>query len=136
MGTTCSVLVLLPRGAILGHIGDSRIYRVRNGTIDQLSRDHSLVWELESAGGMSREEAAEAAPKNIITRSMGPHPHAEIDLEGPHPVESATPSSSAVTDSPVRRATRRSDCWPRNWNPERRQTRWLAWRSFGVRPTT
>ena len=88
MGTTCSVLVLLPRGAILGHIGDSRIYRVRNGTIDQLSRDHSLVWELESAGGMSREEAAEAAPKNIITRSMGPHPHAEIDLEGPHPVES------------------------------------------------
>jgi protein phosphatase len=87
MGTTCSTLALLPRGAIVGHIGDSRVYRVRNRTIEQLSRDHSLVWELESAGGMSREAAAEAAPKNIITRSMGPHPHVEIDLEGPHPVE-------------------------------------------------
>ena len=86
MGTTCTTLVLLPRGAILGHIGDSRCYRIRGGTIEQLSRDHSLVWELESAGGMSREQAADAAPKNIITRSMGPHARVEVDLEGPFPV--------------------------------------------------
>jgi PPM family protein phosphatase len=86
MGTTCTTLVLLPRGAIIGHVGDSRCYRVRGRTIEQLSRDHSLVWELESAGGMSREQAADAAPKNIITRSMGPHPHVDVDLEGPFPV--------------------------------------------------
>jgi protein phosphatase len=86
MGTTCTTLVLLPRGAIVGHIGDSRCYRIRGRKIEQLSRDHSLVWELESAGGMSREQAAEAAPKNIITRSMGPHPTVEVDLEGPFPV--------------------------------------------------
>ncbi len=86
MGTTCTTLVLLPRGAIIGHIGDSRCYRIRGRTIEQLSRDHSLVWELESAGGMSREQAADAAPKNIITRSMGPHPHVDVDLEGPFPV--------------------------------------------------
>ena len=87
MGTTCTALVLLPRGALVGHIGDSRAYRVRGRTIEQLSRDHSLVWELESSGGMSREQAAGAAPKNIITRSMGPHAHVDVDLEGPFPVE-------------------------------------------------
>jgi len=86
MGTTCTTLVLLPRGAIVGHIGDSRCYRIRGGTIEQLSRDHSLVWELESAGGMSREQANDAAPKNIITRSMGPHTRVDVDLEGPFPV--------------------------------------------------
>lgn len=87
MGTTCTALVLVPRGALVGHIGDSRAYRVRGRTIEQLSRDHSLVWELEASGGMSREQAAGAAPKNIITRSMGPHPHVDVDLEGPHSVE-------------------------------------------------
>lgn len=87
MGTTCTTLVLVPRGALVGHIGDSRAYRVRGRMIEQLSRDHSLVWELELAGGMSREQAAGAAPKNIITRSMGPHPEVDVDLEGPFPVE-------------------------------------------------
>lgn len=87
MGTTCTALVLLPRGALVGHIGDSRAYRIRDRTIDQLSRDHSLVWELEASGNYSREQAAGAAPKNIITRSMGPHPQVEVDLEGPFPVE-------------------------------------------------
>jgi len=87
MGTTCTALVLHPRGVLLGHVGDSRAYRVRGRVIEQLSRDHSLVWELESAGGMSREQAADAAPKNIITRSMGPHSQLDIDLEGPFPVE-------------------------------------------------
>ena len=87
MGTTCTVLAILPRGALVGHVGDSRAYRIRNRTIDQLSRDHSLVWELESAGGLSREQAAGAAPKNIITRSMGPHAEVNADLEGPFAVE-------------------------------------------------
>lgn len=87
MGTTCTSLVLLPRGALVGHIGDSRAYRIRGTSIEQLSRDHSLVWELESSGGLTREQAAGAAPKNIITRSMGPHAQVEVDLEGPFPVE-------------------------------------------------
>lgn len=86
MGTTCSVLVLLPRGALVAHVGDSRVYRVRRTTIDQLTRDHSLVWDLEASGGLSREQAG-AAPRNIITRSMGPHPRVDVDLEGPFGVE-------------------------------------------------
>ncbi len=87
MGTTCTVLVLHPRGAILGHIGDSRAYRIRGRVVDQLSRDHSLVWEIEAAMGARRDEAPDGVPKNIITRSLGPHPKVDVDLEGPFPVE-------------------------------------------------
>jgi len=84
MGTTCTTLVLVPRGALVGHVGDSRAYRVRGGRIDQLSRDHSLAWELESRRSGGNDEPV---PKNIITRSMGPHPEVQVDVEGPLPVE-------------------------------------------------
>jgi PPM family protein phosphatase len=82
MGTTCSALVLVPRGALVGHIGDSRVYRIRGHRIEQITRDHSLAWEC----GLSEKEA-EGIPKNIITRSMGPHPDVEPDIEGPFPVQ-------------------------------------------------
>lgn len=87
MGTTCSVLVLLPRGALVGHVGDSRIYRIRSGRIEQLSRDHSLAWEIAAASGPKADEGPTGVPKNIITRSMGPHDDVEVDLEGPFPIE-------------------------------------------------
>ncbi len=87
MGTTCTTLVLLPRGALTGHVGDSRAYRLRGTKLEQLTRDHSLVWELQSAGGLSREQAEGSAPKNIITRSMGPHARVDVDMEGPFKVE-------------------------------------------------
>jgi protein phosphatase len=86
MGTTCTTLVLVPQGAVIGHVGDSRAYRMRGNSIDQLTRDHSLVWELEAAGGLPRGPTASAIPKNIITRSMGPHAAVDVDLEGPFPV--------------------------------------------------
>ena len=90
MGTTCSTLVVLPQGAIVGHVGDSRVYRVRGHNIEQLSRDHSLAWEVAAASGQSNQtQGADlpTVPKNIITRSMGPHSNLDIDLEGPFPVE-------------------------------------------------
>ena len=86
MGTTCTALAILPRGAVVAHIGDSRCYRIRKDVIDQLTFDHSLVWELEHSNQMSREDAA-TAPRNIITRSMGPHADVKVDVEGPHPIE-------------------------------------------------
>lgn len=82
MGTTCSALVLVPRGVLIGHVGDSRVYRIRGHRIEQLTRDHSLAWEC----GLPEKEA-EGIPKNIITRSMGPHPEVEPDIEGPVPVQ-------------------------------------------------
>ena len=87
MGTTCSTLLLLPEGALIAHVGDSRVYRVRNGRIDQLSFDHSLVWELVRRNHLSPEQANIAVPKNVITRSLGPDPNVEVDIEGPLAVE-------------------------------------------------
>lgn len=87
MGTTCTALVILPRGVLVAHVGDSRAYRIRGTTIEQLSRDHSLVWEMEAAMPAGQSAAAGWPPKNIITRSMGPHSGVAVDLEGPFPVE-------------------------------------------------
>jgi protein phosphatase len=88
MGTTCSVLVLLPQGAICAHIGDSRVYRLRGDAIDQLTFDHSMVWEMRAAGQLPEDgELARAIPKNVITRSLGPHTNVQCDVEGPHPIE-------------------------------------------------
>jgi protein phosphatase len=87
MGTTCTSLVLLPAGVLIAHVGDSRAYRVRDGRIDQLSFDHSLVWELVKKGHMKPEQASKAYPKNVITRSLGPEPTVEVDIEGPLAVE-------------------------------------------------
>lgn len=86
MGTTCTTLILAPRGAVLGHVGDSRCYRVRGQRIEQLTFDHSLQWELLRQGRMSPEEIFLKEPRNIITRSLGPEPVVEVDIEGPYQV--------------------------------------------------
>src|SRR3954454_4230417 len=88
MGTTCSCLVLLPQGALVAHIGDSRIYRLHGDVLEQLTRDHSLVWEMADAGQMSEADVPSYIPKNVITRSLGPHASVHIDLEGPYSAES------------------------------------------------
>lgn len=87
MGTTASALLLLPQGALVAHVGDSRVYRMRRGTIEQLSFDHSLVWEMTASGQVPAGQVPDYIPKNIITRSLGPNQFVEIDLEGPFPIE-------------------------------------------------
>ena len=86
MGTTCSCLVLLPGVALVAHVGDSRVYRLRSGQLEQLTFDHSLVWEMAAANHSSAEEVPACIPKNVITRSLGPHPMVNVDLEGPYQV--------------------------------------------------
>jgi protein phosphatase len=85
MGTTGTGLVLRPDGAWIGHVGDSRVYRVRDGCIEQLSFDHSLVWELARRQKV-RPEDLQGIPPNVIVRSLGPEPLVQVDIEGPHPV--------------------------------------------------
>ena len=87
MGTTASSLLLLPEGAVCAHVGDSRVYRLRGGTIEQLTFDHSLVWEMQEAGKYNDETInASGIPKNVITRSLGPNQSVLVDLEGPFPL--------------------------------------------------
>jgi serine/threonine protein phosphatase PrpC len=87
MGTTCSALLLLPAGALVAHVGDSRVYRARRDRLDQLSFDHSLVWELVRRNHLTSEQANLSVPKNVITRSLGPEVEIEVDVEGPLAVE-------------------------------------------------
>lgn len=87
MGTTCSVLLLLPQGAIAAHVGDSRVYMLRGTELVQLTFDHSLVWEMRAAGQISAaDDVSHDIPRNVITRSLGPHPNVNVDLEGPFPI--------------------------------------------------
>ena len=87
MGTTCSILTLLPQGAITAQVGDSRVYRLRKQRLEQLTFDHSLVWEMMAGGQLPKGDSAAFIPKNIITRSLGPHAEVKTDLEGPFPLE-------------------------------------------------
>ena len=85
MGTTTTVLVLLPSGALLAHVGDSRAYRLRGNRLEQLTFDHSLVWEMR-ASGQIHGKVPDYVPKNVITRSLGPNARVQVDLEGPLPI--------------------------------------------------
>jgi len=87
MGTTCSVLSLSACGAMVGHVGDSRVYRVRKGQIEQLTFDHSLQWEMIRLGRATPENVELFHPRNVITRCLGPDPLVQIDIEGPFSVE-------------------------------------------------
>jgi protein phosphatase len=88
MGTTASVLVLLPQGALVAHVGDSRVYRLRHAQLEQLTFDHSLQWELRSMGRLPEgSDLARSIPKNVITRSLGPNAEVAVDTEGFFPLE-------------------------------------------------
>lgn len=86
MGTTCTALLLSPAGMYAGHVGDSRAYRIRKQKIEQITCDHSLVWELIRQKKVRAEDAERLFPRNVITRSLGPEPKVQVDIEGPHPV--------------------------------------------------
>ncbi|TWT86930.1 putative protein phosphatase 2C-type [Pseudobythopirellula maris] len=83
MGTTCSCLAVLGNKALVAHVGDSRVYRLRSGVLEQLTFDHSLVWEMAAQNNLREDQIPSGVPKNIITRSLGPQETVNIDLEGP-----------------------------------------------------
>lgn len=71
MGTTLTVLWEKEEEIILGHIGDSRAYRMRNGRIEQLSMDHSVVGEMVREGVLTEEQAMQHPYRNVITQAVG-----------------------------------------------------------------
>ncbi|MBB5020252.1 protein phosphatase [Chitinivorax tropicus] len=71
MGTTLVAALFYDNRLMVGHIGDSRLYRLRAGLFEQLTRDHSLLQEQIDAGMISREEARFVEYKNLVTRALG-----------------------------------------------------------------
>lgn len=84
MGTTCSAMTLSPEGLFVGHLGDSRVYRIRPGKIEQLTFDHSLAWEMERLVRLTGDTSIRNEPRNALTRSLGAQADPEVDLEGPY----------------------------------------------------
>jgi len=71
MGTTLSVIWAGEKDALIGHVGDSRVYLLRGGNLAQLTQDHSLVAELMKNGYITAKEAEEHPYRNVITRALG-----------------------------------------------------------------
>jgi len=83
MGTTTSVLAIREGEGWLAHVGDSRIYMVRDGDIQQLTDDHSLVATMVREGLLTAQEAETHPRRNVLQRSMGVAEDVEIDVKGP-----------------------------------------------------
>ena len=81
MGTTLVVGVFVDNKLVLGHIGDSRMYRLRDELLMQLTEDHSLVQEQINAGLITTEQAKVARNKNLVTRALGIDPMVELELQ-------------------------------------------------------
>jgi PPM family protein phosphatase len=83
MGTTVVGALFSPkkRRMFIGHVGDSRAYRIRNSEIRQLTRDHSLVNDYLLAMPELTEEQRNELPKNVITRALGMQDHVTVDLQ-------------------------------------------------------
>jgi len=71
MGSTVVAVLFLPCEAMVAHVGDSRFYRLREGRLEALTVDHSLVQELVSGGFLTPEEARASGHRNVITRALG-----------------------------------------------------------------
>ncbi|MCC6754974.1 MAG: Stp1/IreP family PP2C-type Ser/Thr phosphatase [Solirubrobacterales bacterium] len=82
MGTTITVAAIDADSeqVVIGHVGDSRAYRLREGIIQRLTRDHSLVEEMRRRGQITEEQAEEHPQRSIITRALGPEPEVQADM--------------------------------------------------------
>jgi serine/threonine protein phosphatase PrpC len=79
MGTTMTVALVEDGRVAIGHVGDSRAYLIRNGALEQLTEDHSLVAELVRSGKLSPEEAEGHPQRSVITRALGTDPDVDVD---------------------------------------------------------
>src|SRR3954452_19083198 len=83
MGTTITaVIVSAEREEVaIGHVGDSRAYRLRAGQLERLTRDHSLVEEMRRKGQLTDAQAEDHPQRSIITRALGPEPEVDVDVQ-------------------------------------------------------
>jgi len=79
MGTTMTIALVEEDVVWIGHVGDSRAYLVRDGRLEQVTDDHSLVAELVRSGRLTEEEAESHPHRSVITRALGTEPEVEVD---------------------------------------------------------
>ena len=87
MGTTMTVALVEDGTVVFGHVGDSRAYLIRGGSIEQLTDDHSLVAELVRSGRLTPEEAEAHPQRSVITRAVGTEPDVDVDTFTVEPEE-------------------------------------------------
>ena len=87
MATTVAAVLVDGSSANLGHVGDSRVYLVRGGRIDQLTSDHSWVNEQIQSGVISADQARSHPLRNVVTRALGGKPDLQVDMQA-HKIES------------------------------------------------
>ena len=80
MGTTFTALIVTGRVGIVGHVGDSRIYRLRDGTLQLLSRDHSWIAERVRRGEITPEQARKMPGQNVLMQALGASARIELDV--------------------------------------------------------
>jgi protein phosphatase len=80
MGTTVVAGLFFDDKLTIAHVGDSRMYRLRDSKLEQVTQDHSLMQELVQRGFYTPEEAARAAAKNFVTRALGVEPTVEVEV--------------------------------------------------------
>ncbi|MCP3981880.1 MAG: Stp1/IreP family PP2C-type Ser/Thr phosphatase [bacterium] len=90
MGTTIVAMLKLNDRAVIGHVGDSRAYRVRAGKLERLTTDHSWVGEQVRLGLLTDEEASRHPMRNIVTRALGNRQEVEVELKEEACVEGDT----------------------------------------------
>jgi protein phosphatase len=80
MGTTIVACLFFDDRISIAHVGDSRLYRVRNNRLEQMTMDHSLLQELVQRGFYSQEEAQRSTNKNYVTRALGVEPAVQVEV--------------------------------------------------------
>jgi serine/threonine protein phosphatase PrpC len=80
MGTTCTLVYIDGRRAHIAHVGDSRAYRLRDGALEQLTEDHTLVARMVKEGRLRAEDAERHPQRNVITRALGGGSDVSVDL--------------------------------------------------------
>lgn len=86
MGTTVVALVIQGTNGFAAHVGDSRLYRLRDGQLELFTMDHSQVMEMVKLGLITFDEAQNHDDKNVILRAVGTQPSVEVELAGPFEV--------------------------------------------------
>ena len=136
MGTTLTAFLLEGSAAHFVHIGDSRAYLLRDGGLEQLSDDHSLVGEMVRDGRLTVDEAAADPHRSILSRALGTEARAKID-EFPSTCCPATSCSSAATNGSAARSRTTTCVWRSPAGTPRRLPGGWSWRPVGrAAPTT